>query len=185
MIPKTSDNRVLFAVPWHGKTLLGTTDTPIEKIELEPRALESEIEFILSTAKDYLTESPRRTDVLSVFAGIRPLIKTGETKNTASLARDHTIEIDDARLLTIPGGKWTTYRTMAEDAVNHAIKNRRFAAKKSGTENLKLHGAIENAERFDELAITAPTPERLQKSPTKTRIYPTNCTRICRIEQRR
>jgi glycerol-3-phosphate dehydrogenase len=153
MIPKTSDNRVLFAVPWHGKTLLGTTDTPIEKIELEPRALESEIEFILSTAKDYLTEPPRRTDVLSVFAGIRPLIKTGETKNTASLARDHTIEIDDARLLTITGGKWTTYRTMAEDAVNHAIKIAGLPAKKSGTENLKLHGAIENAERFDELAI--------------------------------
>lgn len=153
MIPKTSDGRVLFAIPWHGKTLVGTTDTPIEKIELEPRPLETEIEFILATARDYLTEPPRRADILSVFAGIRPLVKSGETKNTASLARDHTIEIDDARLLTITGGKWTTYRTMAEDAVNHAIKIAGLPAAESITENLKIHGATENAAAFGELAI--------------------------------
>ncbi|MDQ3132808.1 MAG: glycerol-3-phosphate dehydrogenase/oxidase, partial [Acidobacteriota bacterium] len=118
MIPKTADGRVLFAIPWHDKTLIGTTDTPIEKVELEPKPLESEIEFVLETVKNYLTNAPRRADITSVFAGIRPLVKNSKTKNTANLSRDHTIEIDEANLLTITGGKWTTYRTMAEDAVN-------------------------------------------------------------------
>jgi glycerol-3-phosphate dehydrogenase len=139
MIPKTSDGRVLFAIPWHDKTLVGTTDTPIENLDLEPQAFEKEIEFILETAKNYLAKAPKREDVLSVFAGIRPLVKSENAKNTASLSRDHTIEIDEANLLTITGGKWTTYRAMAEDAVNRAINLANLPEKKCITENLKIY----------------------------------------------
>lgn len=121
MIPKTSDGRVLFAIPWNGKTVIGTTDTPIENAELEPKPLEEEIKFILKTCKNYLAAPPKREDVLSVFVGIRPLVKSSDAKNTAKLSRDHTIEIDEANLLTLTGGKWTTYRNMAEDAINKAI----------------------------------------------------------------
>ena len=138
MIPKTSDGRVLFAIPWHEKTLVGTTDTPIEKAELEPQAFESEIEFILETAKNYLAKPPKKEDILSIFAGIRPLVKSTDTKNTAALSRDHTIIIDDANLLTITGGKWTTYRKMAEDSVNQAIEIGDLPKKKCQTKNLKI-----------------------------------------------
>ncbi len=138
MIPKTSDGRVLFAIPFHNKTLVGTTDTPINSAELEPSALENEIEFILETAKNYLAKPPRKEDVLSVFAGIRPLVKSTNTKNTAALSRDHTIEIDEKNLLTITGGKWTTYRRMAEDAVNQALKLGGFENRKCVTQDLKI-----------------------------------------------
>lgn len=153
MIPHTSDGRVMFAIPWHNHTLVGTTDTPVEKAELEPRALSEEIEFLLSTARQYLHKPPMRRDILSVFTGIRPLVKSGESKNTAKIARDHTIEIDGSNLLTVTGGKWTTYRRMAEDAVNQAAALGKFPAAKYSTENLKIHGFHETAEQFGELAI--------------------------------
>ena len=139
MIPKTSDGRVLFAIPWLNKTLIGTTDTPVETAELEPKAFEKEIEFILKTVGNYLAKPPLREDVLSVFAGIRPLVKNKNTKNTAALSRGHTIEIDESKLLTITGGKWTTYRRMAEDAVNQAIKIADLQEEICVTENLKIH----------------------------------------------
>lgn len=138
MIPKTSDGRVLFAIPWRGKTLVGTTDTPIEKAVLEPRAFESEIEFVLETAKKYFAKPPERKDILSIFAGIRPLVKSADAKNTHALSRDHTITIDDSNLLTITGGKWTTYRKMAEDAVNRAIELGNLPKKICKTKNLKI-----------------------------------------------
>ena len=163
MIPKTSDGRVLFAIPWHGKTLVGTTDTPVEDAKLEPQAFEKEIEFILKTAGDYLTESPTREDILSVFAGIRPLVKTSNSKNTAKLSRDHTIEIDEANLLTITGGKWTTYRKMAEDAVNQALNIADLPEKKSITKNLKIHGFCQDAERFGNLSIYGADAENIRK----------------------
>ncbi len=153
MIPNTSDERVLFAIPWHEHALFGTTDTPVEKAEIEPRAQEKEIEFILETAKDYLENSPRREDILSVFAGIRPLVKAENAHNTASLSRDHTIEIDDANLLTITGGKWTTYRRMAEDAINQAAALANLPEKKCVTESLKIHGAIDSQEAASDLSI--------------------------------
>ncbi|HWB05058.1 MAG TPA: glycerol-3-phosphate dehydrogenase/oxidase [Verrucomicrobiales bacterium] len=121
MVPRTRDKRVLFAIPWHGHAILGTTDTPIPESTLEPMAHGEEIDFILETAGDYLSRRPTRADVLSVFTGIRPLVKAGDVSNTAALSRDHTIEISASGLLTITGGKWTTYRRMAEDAVDHAI----------------------------------------------------------------
>jgi glycerol-3-phosphate dehydrogenase len=121
MVPHTRDGRVMFAIPWHGHTLVGTTDTPIPASTLEPEAQSQEIDFILETARDYLAKRPTRADVLSVFTGIRPLVKASDVSNTAALSRDHTIEISSSGLLTIAGGKWTTYRHMAEDAVDHAL----------------------------------------------------------------
>jgi glycerol-3-phosphate dehydrogenase len=153
MIPKTSDGRVLFAIPWHDHAIFGTTDTPIEKAELEPKAQEKEIEFILETAKQYLENPPQREDILSVFVGIRPLVKAGNSKNTAALSRDHTIEIDGANLLTITGGKWTTYRAMAEDAINQAIKIANLPEKECVTEDLKIHAFSMDSERFKDLSI--------------------------------
>ena len=119
LVPHTSDGRVLFAIPWHGHTLVGTTDTPIAAATLEPVAMEQEIEFVLATAAQYLSKAPTRADVLSVFAGIRPLVRASEWL-TAALARDHVIHIDRSGLVTISGGKWTTYRHMAEDCVDQA-----------------------------------------------------------------
>ena len=138
LIPKTKDGRVLFCIPWLGSLLVGTTERPVDDPELEPRALDTEIDFILETISDHLSPVPTRTDVLSVFAGIRPLIKSGDSKNTASLSRGHTIEIDKSGLVTITGGKWTTYRRMAEDAVNHAIDVAKLSKTSSATADLKI-----------------------------------------------
>ncbi len=122
MIPKTPDGRVLFCIPWHEHLLVGTTDTPVENASLEPQALESEIDFILETAGDYLENKPTRSDILSVFAGIRPLISSGKDRKTPSLSRGHELFVDASGLITITGGKWTTYRQMAKDAVDKAIE---------------------------------------------------------------
>ncbi len=153
MIPKTSDGRVLFAIPWHGKTLIGTTDTPVEKAELEPQAFEEEIEFILHTAASYFAKPPQREDILSVFSGIRPLVKSSDAKNSAKLSRDYAIEIDDSYLLTITGGKWTTYRKMAENAVDKASQIAGLMMKISTTKDLRTHGFSRNAESFGDLAV--------------------------------
>ena len=108
MIPKTSDGRVLFCIPWHGHVLVGTTDTPVGSSSLEPTALASEIDFVLETAGAYLAEKPTRENILSVFAGIRPLIRTNAASKTSSLSRSHDLFVDRAGLITITGGKWTT-----------------------------------------------------------------------------
>ncbi len=117
MIPKTDDGRVLFAVPWHNKIVLGTTDTPVEEVTEEPIPLKEEIDFILTHIGRYLTKDPQRSDIRSMFAGLRPLVK-GKSKVTAALSRDHLITISESDMITVTGGKWTTYRKMAEDAVN-------------------------------------------------------------------
>lgn len=119
MVPKTDDGRVLFAVPWHDRVVVGTTDTPRSHKSLEPRALESERTFIMEHAAKYLAHAPKPEDVLSIYAGLRPLVKSENAENTAALSRDHTILISDSGLLTVTGGKWTTYRKMAEDVVDH------------------------------------------------------------------
>jgi glycerol-3-phosphate dehydrogenase len=141
MIPKTSDGRILFCIPWLGATLVGTTDTPMDHTDLEPHALESEIDFILETAGEYLAEKPTRDDIVSVFVGIRPLIKQNAAKNTASLSRGHTVEIGKEGLLTITGGKWTTYRHMAEDAVDQAMRLAGMEIRPSITETLSIYSA--------------------------------------------
>src|SRR5690606_38925152 len=122
MIPKTSDGRVLFGVPWHGHVLLGTTDTPLDTHSLEPRPLEAEIDFILKTAAAYLTVPPQRKDVLSTFAGLRPLAAPEKSDgSTKEISRDHKLIVSDSGLIPITGGKWTTYRKMAEETVDKAI----------------------------------------------------------------
>jgi len=152
MVPHTSDGRVLFAIPWHGHTVVGTTDTPIAEPTLEPVALESEIEFILQTASLYLAKRPTRADVLSVFAGIRPLVRMKDSGNTASLSRDHTIRIENSGMITICGGKWTTYRHMAEDCVNQAATLARLPEKECVTHHLNIHGFHTNSDRFGALS---------------------------------
>ena len=142
MVPRTSDGRVLFVIPWQGHAVAGTTDTPVEAPSLEPRPLDEEIEFVLETAGRYLTRPPSRADVLSVYVGLRPLVKgdaKGEGK-TSALSRDHVIHVDTSGLLTITGGKWTTYRHMAEDCVDHAITLGRLRDVECVTKNLKIHG---------------------------------------------
>ncbi|MEO6966048.1 MAG: FAD-dependent oxidoreductase [Acidobacteriaceae bacterium] len=122
MVPHTSDGRILFAIPWHGHTLVGTTDTPIERPTYNPLPQEEEIRFILDTAARYISHPPLRSDVLSVYTGIRPVVHPeGFSGKTSSLLRDHTIRVDKSGLLTIVGGKWTTYEHMAEDYVDQAI----------------------------------------------------------------
>ena len=140
MVPHTEDKRVLFMVPWHDRVLLGTTDTPMKKTTLEPRPLKKEIEFLLTHAGKYLTKDPSRKDILSVFAGLRPLIKAGKGENTAALSRDHTIFVSKSGLVTIAGGKWTTYRKMAEDVISKASIVAGLPQRSCLTESLKLHG---------------------------------------------
>ncbi len=121
IVPKTSDGRVLFIIPWHGHVLVGTTDTAIDAPSAEPRPFPEEMTFLLDTIEEYCGRRPLPEECLSVFTGIRPLVKGSPNQATKKLSRDHTIEISDSKLLTITGGKWTTYRHMAEDCVNQAI----------------------------------------------------------------
>src|SRR5215471_8644940 len=154
MVPHTSDGRVMFAIPWHGHTLVGTTDTPIEEPSYEPRPFEEEIQFILDTATLYLSRPPKRSDVLSVYVGIRPLVKAGgPTAKTSAISRDHTIHVDNSGLLTITGGKWTTYRHMAEDCVDHAITLGRLREEPCVTKTLKIHGYRKHTEDLGTLWV--------------------------------
>jgi glycerol-3-phosphate dehydrogenase len=140
MVPHTPDGRVMFAVPWHDCVVVGTTDTSVDTIQLEPTPMEEEIGFILTNAAQYLSKQPTRSDVLSVFAGLRPLVKVGDAKSTAAMSRDHTILISNSGLLTVAGGKWTTYRKMAEDAVDQAETMAGFEERRCTTEHLQIHG---------------------------------------------
>lgn len=145
MIPNTSDGRVLFTIPWHNKVLVGTTDTLIESPSEEPRALDDEIDFILKTAANYLSEAPQRKDVLSVFAGLRPLAAPEDkSKSTKEISRGHKINISLSGLITIIGGKWTTYRQMGEDVIDKAILLAGLPERKCITENLPIHGYRKN-----------------------------------------
>lgn len=142
MIPETSDGRVLFGVPWHGKVLLGTTDTPLNEHQIEPRPLEEEIEFILTTADEYLENAPTRADIRSVFAGLRPLAAptNGDSNSTKEISRDHKLIKSESGLITITGGKWTTYRKMGEETVDLAIKTGKLSEQPCKTTHLPLHG---------------------------------------------
>lgn len=141
MIPKTSDGRVLFAVPWHGRVLVGTTDTPLHEHSLEPKPLDQEIDFILGTAGKYLSKTPARADVRAVFAGLRPLAApTKDTNSTKEISRSHKLMVSDSGLITITGGKWTTYRRMAMDVVDKAIELGKLAAKPCISQDIRIHG---------------------------------------------
>ncbi len=160
MVPRTSDGRVLFVIPWHDHAVAGTTDTPVDTPALEPRALDEEIEFILETAGRYLSRQPTRTDVLSVYVGLRPLVK-GDGK-TSALSRDHLIHVDPSGLLTITGGKWTTYRHMAEDCVDHAITLGRLREEPCPTKELHIHGYMQNADEQPSLQVYGADAEKIR-----------------------
>jgi len=160
MVPKTSDGRVLFVIPWHGHAVAGTTDTPVDAPSLEPRPLEEEIEFVLETAARFFVRPPSRADVLAVFVGLRPLVK-GEGK-TSALSRDHVIHVDTSGLLTITGGKWTTYRHMAEDAVDHAITLGKLPDAECTTKNLRIHGYAANSAELGSLEVYGSDAEAIR-----------------------
>jgi glycerol-3-phosphate dehydrogenase len=140
MVPHTDDGRVLFAIPWHGRVVVGTTDTPLGEVVVEPRPLIEEIDFLLEHAARYLTKDPGRSDVLSAFAGIRPLVGSTPDGGTAAIARDHVVHISRSGLVTVAGGKWTTYRRMAEDAVDQAAAVAGLEEKPSVTGTLPIRG---------------------------------------------
>ncbi len=140
IVPKTSDGRVIFLIPWHDHVIIGTTDTAIAEATLEPRPRDDEIAFLLKTTADYLETPPTIDDLLSVFTGIRPLVKGDKSARTASLSRDHVIRIGTSGLMTITGGKWTTVRKMAEDCVDRACQTFGLKCQPCGTKELKLHG---------------------------------------------
>ena len=170
MIPKTPDGRVLFVVPWHGHLLVGTTDTPLEDSSLEPRALEDEIDFILETAGQYLVRKPSRKDVLSVFAGLRPLAAPGkDTGSTKEISRGHKLLVAPSNLVTITGGKWTTYRRMAQDTVDKALEVAGLKPVACQTANLKVHGHTRKHAGRPHLGIygsdAAPIQTLIQENP--------------------
>ena len=148
MVPHTRDGRVMFAIPWHGHTLVGTTDTPLETVSEEPAAFAHEIDFILETAGQYLSHAPSRADVLSVWAGIRPLVRAPGASSTAALSRDHSIHVDRNGLLTIAGGKWTTARKMAEDCVDQAALLAGLEERACVTKRLRIHGYHHHAAKY-------------------------------------
>jgi glycerol-3-phosphate dehydrogenase len=146
MVPRTDDGRVLFVIPWHDRALVGTTDTPVTPPQLEPRPLPGEIDFLLAHAARYLTQKPKPEDVLSAFAGLRPLIKNEGARDTASMPRDHTVLVSKSGLVTVTGGKWTTYRKMAEDTVNQAVLVADLEECPCTTTQLRLHGWSERGD---------------------------------------
>jgi glycerol-3-phosphate dehydrogenase len=152
MIPKTSDGRVLFVVPWHDKLVVGTTDTPISSHSLEPVALEAEIDFILNTAARYLAKAPTRKDVLSVFAGLRPLAAPqNDSSKTKEISRSHKLIVSSSGMITVIGGKWTTYRKMGEDAVDKATQVGGLAYEITKTKALAIHGSTNAPDWNDHL----------------------------------
>jgi glycerol-3-phosphate dehydrogenase len=154
MIPKTSDGRVLFVVPWHDRLVIGTTDTPLKEHNLEPKALEEEIAFIMHTADQYLVKAPERKDVLSMFAGLRPLAAPQDgSDKTKEISRSHKIIVAESGLITITGGKWTTYRRMAEDTVDKAIEVGKLQAQSVKTKDLPIHGSTPGVDRKDHLYV--------------------------------
>jgi glycerol-3-phosphate dehydrogenase len=162
MVPSTRDGRVLFAIPWHGQMLVGTTDTPIDQPTLEPQPQGQEVDFILATLSDYLATPLARSDVLSVFTGIRPLVRPKVSgQSTAKVSRDHTLHLDASGLLTITGGKWTTYRQMAEDCVDRAIELGKLLKRPCVTEELQIHGYDTDAQRHGALKIYGSDAPRL------------------------
>ncbi len=153
MVPNTSDGRILFAIPWHNRVVVGTTDIEVDTATLEPVATKDEIDFLLTTASKYLMKDPSRSDILSVFSGLRPLVTKGDEEDTAAISREHTVFISRSGLVTIAGGKWTTYRKMAEDTIDQAIEVAQLNYKPPVTENLRLHGATTNKIENDHFAF--------------------------------
>lgn len=150
LVPRTSDGRLIFLIPWHDRVMVGTTDTPIDQVSIEPVAKDEEITFLLDYAARYLDRKPHRSDILSVFTGIRPLLGNAHARGTARLSREHCILISGSGLLTVGGGKWTTYRKMAQDTIDQALVVAGLKLKPCLTQNLKIHGFPAHALNFND-----------------------------------
>jgi glycerol-3-phosphate dehydrogenase len=169
MIPKTDDGRVLFVIPWQGKLLLGTTDTPVEKILSEPQALPEEIDFIISHFNRYTTSTITTQDIESVFVGLRPLAKTNHESSTSVMPRDHVIKVFPSGLVHVTGGKWTTYRNMAEHAIDQAVTSYKLPVVRGcQTKQLRIHGGKGNG----------PGVEREGGVPEHLRVYGSDAIEI-------
>jgi len=152
MVPHTADGRVMFAIPWHNVCVVGTTDTPVQHVEEEPVPTDEEIDFILETANRYRSKRAARCDIRSVFAGIRPLVKEGDGDGTSSVSRDHSILIDQSSgLITIAGGKWTTYRRMGEEVIDNAATLADLEPRRCATRELAIHGYHKQAQTYGAL----------------------------------
>ncbi len=172
MIPKTNDGRVLFLVPWHDRVVVGTTDTVLESHSLEPKPLKEEVDFILSTANSYLCKKVTAQDVLSIFAGLRPLAAPQDnSEKTKEISRSHKIIVSGSGLVTITGGKWTTYRRMAQDTVDRAIALGKLPKKPCKTAHLPVHGATTTADRASHLYIYGSDREKLEELVNKNPIW--------------
>jgi len=163
MVPHTSDGRVLFAIPWHNRVIVGTTDIEVDKPTLDPIAEDDEIDYLIRTAAKYLDKDPSRSDILSVFAGIRPLIRQEKDENTASISREHTVFISRSGLITVAGGKWTTYRKMAEDTIDEAITVAELEFIPSNTEDLHLHGYSNESNENNPFVSYGSDADKLEK----------------------
>jgi glycerol-3-phosphate dehydrogenase len=154
MIPKTDDGRVLFAIPWNDRVVVGTTEAEVDEVSLDPKPGHDELKFLIEHAQRYLVNDPGPEDVLSIFAGIRPLVAppNGTNADTAEISREHQLNISDSGLVTISGGKWTTYRKMAEDTIDEAALDAELEERPSTTRHLNLHGWHEHPEKYGDLA---------------------------------
>ncbi|MEX2400783.1 MAG: glycerol-3-phosphate dehydrogenase/oxidase [Rhodothermales bacterium] len=172
MLPKTDDGRVLFAVPWHERVIIGTTDTPLDDVTLEPRALEDEVTFLVEHADRYLDRPLGRADVLSVFAGLRPLVSTEDDEETAAISRDHVLCVSHSGLITITGGKWTTYRRMGEDTIDKAAELAGLAAQPCRTHSLRIHGWVASVDRDAAYSIYGADAEGVEQVVRSTETGP-------------
>ena len=171
MIPRTADKRVLFAIPWHNRVVVGTTDMSVDDTVLEPIPLPQEITFLLDHTGRYLTKDPTPDDVLSAFAGLRPLVSSGGEEKTAAISREHSLQVSPSGLVTITGGKWTTYRKMAEDTIDRAASVAQLEDKPSVTKELHIHGFHNNPEEFGMFAIYGSDASALQDLIREDKAY--------------
>ncbi|WP_103021111.1 glycerol-3-phosphate dehydrogenase/oxidase [Salinibacter altiplanensis] len=163
MVPKTDDGRVLFAIPWHDRVVVGTTEAEVDDVSMEPTPGHDELDFLLTHAQRYLVKDPGPEDVLSVYAGIRPLVAPpGSNGDTSDISREHQLNVSESGLVTISGGKWTTYRKMAEDTIDRAARHAELVQRPSNTDDLRLHGWHQDADRFGDLALYGADAEALQ-----------------------
>jgi glycerol-3-phosphate dehydrogenase len=165
MVPKTDDGRVLFAIPWHDRVVVGTTEASVDEVTLEPTANAEELTFLLTHAQRYLAKDPEPEDVLSVYAGIRPLVAPADSTSgdTSEISREHQLHVSDSGLVTISGGKWTTYRKMGEDTIDEAALDADLKMQPSVSQSLHLHGWHEHAEKFGDLAPYGSDARALQE----------------------
>lgn len=196
IVPKTSDGRIIFIIPWHDRIIIGTTDTAIPNPLMEPLAQQQEIEFLIETANRYLAREIKLDDVLSIYTGIRPLVSTSKSGATASISRDHFIQISDSGMITVAGGKWTTARKMAEDCVNQANDKHHLGADTSRTRETQLHGyeisdgpmshrSVYGTDLAEIEAIEAASPQTSQPYCVQLRLRPSEVMWAARKEMAR